>query len=95
MPAEAILMALEAARDAALTSANAAQKAFGSALRRQLRFMDGDGIDFGAQAFLDMVTQLEGAGVWTKAQGDLLRGIARVDDPVTHTEVGFAVEGSK
>lgn len=61
---------------------------------RALKFLaQPEGLDIGSpatQALLDQLTP----GVISQAQRDGLRAMATVNDPITHTQVGAALEGA-
>jgi hypothetical protein len=82
--AEMILLALEGARDNLLASQAQEQFVFGSLLRRQLRFLDADGLDFGSPAFIAMLDQFGAMGVLTSAQVTALKAISLVPGRVSY-----------
>lgn len=82
--AEMILLALEGARDSLLASQVQEQFIFGSLLRRQLKFLDADGLDFGAPAFITMLDQFAAMGVLSSAQVTALKAISLVPGQVSY-----------
>ena len=94
--AEVVLMKLEGARDAMLASQDQQQQVMGSLLRRQLAFLGRDeGLDFGASALRGMLDQFVGLGILTADEVAGLKGIAEVRSPITHTQVGAALQGAE
>ena len=92
--AEVVLMKLEGARDAMLASADQQQQVLGSLLRRQLRFLDGDdGLDFGSPALRGMLDQFAALGILTTDEVAGLKAIAERSAPITHAQVGAALQG--
>lgn len=91
--AEVVLMKLEGAAAAASASADQSQKVLGSLISRQLRFLAADGLDFGSVALRGMLDQFVAMGILSQAEVDGLKGMAMVDDPITHTQVGHALRG--
>ena len=89
--AETILLKLEGARDAMLASADPAQSLMGSMLRRQLRFLDADGLDFGSPALRGMLDQFQAAGILTAEDVTAVKTIGVVPDPVSEFEVRVAI----
>ena len=92
--AEVVLMKLEGARDAMLASPDQQQKVMGSLLRRQLSFLDGEGLDFGSAALRSMLDQFGSLGVLTADEVLGLKGIAVQPDPITGKQVQDALEGA-
>jgi hypothetical protein len=90
--AEVVLMKLEGARDAMLASADQEQQVFGSLLRRQLGFLAGEGLDFGSAALRGMLDQFVALGILTAEEVAGLKAIAEFPDPITHTQVGAALQ---
>ncbi len=94
--AEVVLLKLEGARDAMLASADQQQQVLGSLLRRQLRFLDGDeGLDFGSPALRGMLDQFAQLGILTTDEVAGLKAIAESSPPITHTQVGAALQGGE
>lgn len=93
--AEVVLMKLEGAAAAAQASNDPEQQVLGSLIARQLRFLAADGLDFGSAALRGMLDQFVGMGILTQAEVDGLKSLALVDDPITHTQVGHALQGSE
>lgn len=91
LAAEAILLKLEGARDAMLTSQDAGTRVMGSLLRRQLGFLAGDGLDFGSAALRGMLDQFALQGVLTSEEVGGLKAIAEVADPVSLSQVSNAL----
>ena len=91
MQAETILLKLEGARDAMLASADPAQSLMGSMLRRQLRFLDADGLDFGSAALRAMLDQFQVAGILTADEVAAVKMIGVVPDPVSEFDVRVAI----
>jgi len=89
--AEAVLMKLEATRDAMLASADQGQRVLGSLLRRQLSFLGSDGLDFGAPALRSMLDHFAQMGILTADEVTRLKALAVVPDVVTHAQVGEAL----
>jgi hypothetical protein len=73
---ETILLKLETARDSLLQAQDATQRLLGSALRRQLRFLEGDGLDFGAPAMRAMLDQFGALNILTEAEVTALKALA-------------------
>lgn len=93
--AEVVLLKLEGARDAMLASGDQQQQVLGSLLRRQLRFLDGDeGLDFGSPALRGMLDQFAQLGILTNEEVAGLKAIAERALPITHTQVGHALQGA-
>lgn len=84
LAAEMILLALEAAKDQLLQSQDQSQLLFGSLLRRQLKFLDSDGLDFGAPASLSMLDQFNAMGVLTSQQVTALKEISLVPGDLSY-----------
>jgi hypothetical protein len=91
LAAEAVLMKLEAARDASLASGDQSQRVLGSLLRRQLGFLAADGLDFGAPALRAMLDQFALLGVLTEQEASNLKGMASVTDPISVLDVSRAL----
>lgn len=91
LQAEAILLKLEAARDAMLASADDAQRLIGSMLRRQLGFLESDGLDFGAASLRAMIDQFAASGVLTAGEVASIKTIGVVADPVSEFDVRCAI----
>ncbi|MEY5100520.1 MAG: hypothetical protein RJA36_3239 [Pseudomonadota bacterium] len=91
LAAEAVLMKLEAARDAALASEDQSQKVLGSLLRRQLGFLTADGLDFGAPALRSMLDQFAALGILTSQEAANLKGLASVPSPLPVLDVSRAL----
>ncbi len=91
LAAEAVLMKLEAARDAALVSEDQSQKVLGSLLRRQLGFLTADGLDFGAAALRAMLDQFAALNILTQQEAANLKGLASVADPLPVLDVSRAL----
>ena len=90
--AEEILLALEDIRGRLLQSPSRSVVVLGSALRRQLTFMSSEqGVDFGDPEFLALITRMVQMKVWTEAQGNLLRGISEIANPVSVDAVSEAL----
>lgn len=87
LAAEMILLALEGARDQLLQSQDQGQFLFGSLLRRQLKFLDADGLDFGAPAFIGMLDQFGVMGVLTAPQVTALKAISLVPAEVSYQKM--------
>jgi hypothetical protein len=92
--AEVVLMKLEGARDAMLASADQQQKVMGSLLRRQLAFLAGEGLDFGSAALRAMLDQFVLLNILTAEEVAGLKAICVQPDPISHTDVGFALTGA-
>jgi hypothetical protein len=58
-----------------------------------LKFLAGEGLDFGSAALRLMLDQFAVMGILTAGEVDGLKSLALVDDPVTHTQVGAALRG--
>lgn len=82
LAAEAVLMNLEGARDAMLASSNPEQQVFGSLLRRQLKFLEGEGLDFGSAALRAMLDQFVAQGILTAGEVAGLKAIAQRPAPI-------------
>jgi hypothetical protein len=94
LPAEAILLKLEAARDAMLASQDSQQRLLGSALRRQLRFLEGDGLDFGQPVLLNMLDLFAAQGILEAGEASALKSISEADAPkITEYDVRQALRG--
>lgn len=91
LAAEVVLMKLESARDAMLASPDQQQQVLGSLLRRQLRFLELDGLDFGAPALRSMLDQFVALNILSADEVEALKRIALVPDPVTEYEVRVAL----
>jgi hypothetical protein len=91
MAAEVVLIKLESARDAMLASPDQQQQVLGSLLRRQLRFLELDGLDFGAPALRSMLDQFGVLNILSADEVEALKRIASVPDPVTEYEVRVAL----
>lgn len=89
--AEVVLIKLEAARDAMLGSADDATKVMGSLLRRQLRFLDGEGLDFGSAALRAMLDQFALQNILTTDEVTALKAIAQFPAPVPEWDVRCAI----
>lgn len=89
--AEVVLMKLEGARDAMLASADQQQQVMGSLLRRQLGFLAGEGLDFGSAALRAMLDQFVLMSILTAEEVAGLKSICVQPDPISHTDVGFAL----
>lgn len=89
--AEIVLMKLEGARDAMLGSADDATKVMGSLLRRQLRFLDGEGLDFGSPALRAMLDQFVLLNILTADEVTGLKAIAQFPAPVPEWDVRCAI----
>ena len=89
--AEKIIRKLETARTEYLAAAADDDQLFGKALQRKLRRFEESGIDFGSAQNLRVFQRLRRDSKITVGVLSALRGIAQVDDPVTHNEVVFAV----
>lgn len=95
LAAEAVLMKLEAARDAMLADADAGVRVMGSLLRRQLNFLAGDdGLDFGSPALRGMLDTFASQDVLTEGEVAGLKSLAVYPAPVTHTQVARALQGA-
>jgi hypothetical protein len=92
--AEVVLMKLEGAAAAASASTDQSQKVLGSLISRQLRFLAGEGLDFGSPALRGVLDQFVGMSILTQGEVDGLKALADVPDPITHTQVGAALEGA-
>jgi hypothetical protein len=88
---EVVLLKLEGARDAMLSSTDAGVRVFGSMLRRQLGFLDSQGLDFGDATLRGQIDVLATQGALTAHEATLLKAIAEIPDPVTAVEVERAV----
>lgn len=93
LAAEVILMKLEGARDALLASPVPADQVTGSLLRRQLKFLDADGLDFGSPALRAMLDQFTPNPLTAQEVADL-KSIALEPHVITHTDVGAAIQGA-
>jgi hypothetical protein len=91
--AEIVLMKLEGARDAMLSSENQEQQVLGSLLRRQLGFLAGEGLDFGSAALRGMLDQFVALGILTAEEVTGLKAIAEFPNPIDHMQVGRALRG--
>ena len=91
LQAEMILLKLEATRDALLASADPGEKLMGSMLRRQLDFLERDGLDFGSAALRGMIDQLAAQGVLTAGEVTAIKTIGVVSDPVDEYAVRVAI----
>ena len=91
--AEVVLMKLEGAAATMSTSADPNQKVIGSLLKRQLGFLNGDGLDFGSAALRAMLDQFVVLGILTQAETDALKSIAVGAEVVTTAEVSAALNG--
>jgi hypothetical protein len=90
--AEAVLMTLEATRDAMLAGASQEQRVLGSLLRRQLSFLNGDGLDFGSSALRGMLDRFAQMRILDEPTVARLKALAVMPDVVTHTQVGEALQ---
>jgi hypothetical protein len=93
LAAETVLMKLESAAAQLSASAGIQEKTLGSLIARQLKFLAGEGLDFGSAALRSMLDQFAVMGILTAGEVDGLKSLALVDDPVTHTQVGAALRG--
>jgi hypothetical protein len=89
--AEIVLLKLEGARDAMLASGNQEQEILGSLLRRQLAFLSGEGLDFGAAALRGMLDQFVTLGILTADEVAGLKGIAMRPAPLTDAQIETAL----
>lgn len=89
--AEVILMKLEGARDALLVSVNPQEKVLGSLLRRQLNFLNGEGLDFGSSALRSMLDQFGVLGILSSEEVQGLKSIAMKPTTVSDKEVKVAL----
>jgi hypothetical protein len=83
--AEVVLMKLEGAAAAASASTDQSQKVLGSLISRQLRFLAGEGLDFGSPALRGMLDQFVGMSILTQGEVDGLKALA--DAPATVSEM--------
>lgn len=61
---------------------------------RALKFLaQPEGLDIGSPATQALLDQLQMGGVLTLEQRNGLRAMATVPDPITHTQVGYALAG--
>lgn len=88
---EVVLLKLEGARDAMLASADAGRRVFGSLLRRQLGFLNADGLDFGDPVLREQLDQLAEMNVITADEAAHLKALAEVPDVVGEMEVRRAI----
>lgn len=93
LAAEGVLMKLEGAAAQLSASAVTQEKVLGSLIARQLKFLAGEGLDFGSVALRSMLDQFVAMGILTEGEVAGLKSLALVDDPVTHTQVGAALRG--
>lgn len=93
LAAEGVLMKLEGAAAQLSASAATQEKVLGSLISRQLKFLAGEGLDFGSLALRSMLDQFAVMGILTTGEVEGLQSLALVDDPVTHTQVGAALRG--
>lgn len=91
LAAEVVLMKMEAARDSLLASPDQQQQVLGSLVRRQLGFLNLDGLDFGAPALRGMLDQFAALGILSTAEVDALKRIALVPDPISELDVRRAI----
>lgn len=91
--AEVVLMKLEGAAAQLSASAVQEEKVLGSLISRQLGFLAGEGLDFGSPALRGMLDQFVTMNILTVDEVLHLKALASVDDPVTHTQVGQALQG--
>ncbi len=89
--AEAVLMKLEGAATALSASAATQDKVLGSLISRQLRFLAGEGLDFGSVALRGMLDQFSAAGILTAEEVAGLKSLALEPDPVSEMDVRRAV----
>jgi hypothetical protein len=93
LAAEGVLLKLEGAAAQLSASAVTQEKVLGSLIARQLKFLAGEGLDFGSPALRSMLGEFAVMGILTTGEVDGLKSLALVDDPVTHTQVGAALRG--
>lgn len=91
LAAEDVLLKLEGARDALLASQDAGQRLMGSLLRRQLGFLAGEGLDFGAAALQGMLDQFAAQEILTESEATALKAMGVAPDPVAVSQVSDAL----
>jgi hypothetical protein len=91
--AEVVLMKLEGAAAQLSASVVPEEKVLGSLISRQLGFLGGEGLDFGSPALRGMLDQFVSLNILTAEEVTNLKALALVDDPITHTQVGQALQG--
>ena len=92
--AEIVLMKLEGARDAMLSSPDPQQQVLGSLLRRQLGFLAGEGLDFSSGALRAMLDQFAALGILTADEVAGLKAIAVRPAPLDVRAVTIALNGA-
>jgi hypothetical protein len=85
--AEVVLMKLEGAAAAASASTDQSQKVLGSLISRQLRFLAGEGLDFGSAALRGMLDQFVGMSILTQGEVDGLKALADVPATISEMDV--------
>ena len=93
LAAEGVLLKLEGAAAQLSASAVTQEKVLGSLISRQLKFLAGEGLDFGSGALRSMLGEFAVMGILTEGEVEGLKSLALVDDPITHTQVGAALRG--
>jgi hypothetical protein len=85
--AEVVLMKLEGAAAAASASTDQSQKVLGSLISRQLRFLAGEGLDFGSPALRGMLDQFVGMGILSQVEVDGLKSLVDVAATISEMDV--------
>lgn len=70
---------------------NQTTKMLGRVLKRQLGFLNADGLDFGSLALRNMLDQFATAGIITASERDHLKAVAVVPDPLVRENVSRAL----
>lgn len=89
--AEAVLMKLEGAATVLAGDADPQKKVLGSLIARQLRFLAGDGLDFGSGALRAMLDQFTALGVLTQNEVDGLKSIGVAPSTLTPSAIRKAI----
>lgn len=76
--AETVLLKLEAAAAVLGADPEPQKKVLGSLIARQLRFLAGDGLDFGSAALRGMLDQFVGLGILSQVEVDGLKSVGTV-----------------
>jgi hypothetical protein len=93
LAAEALFQKLEGFAAAAAVSEDPATKLLGGATSRQMEHLKINGMAIGSPAVAAMLAVIAGSGAITQAEADALVSVAAVPDPITHTQVGEAIQG--
>lgn len=93
LAAELVFQKLEGFAAAAMAGADPAGKLLGSAIVRQMKHLEGNGMAIGSPAVAAMLAQIVASGGMTQAEMTALIGIALVPDPVTAQQVSDALGG--